>query len=127
MDFKKIKEQLSDRKPISFLKIILSQPSEKDSIFTFSQTIENQFETNVNYLLSEETVSPEELSSWKKNGFLVVAQTIDGDYIAGIEKQTFVIPVSLYKSDIETYDLTLSDFFISYSEGKIKSQILPKI
>ncbi|MGX7150597.1 hypothetical protein [Enterococcus ureasiticus] len=125
MNFEKIKRQLTETDPQSFLTAVLENVQDKDSTVIFSQTVEEQFEQNVQYLASDETISLDDLSIWKEHGFLVVAQTIDGDYIAGTMEQTFVIPVSLYKSDIESYDLFLSDFFIAYTNRTIHSQILP--
>lgn len=126
MNFKKIKRQLTETDPQLFLAKVLQNQQDETSTIIFSQTIEKQFEQNVQYLSSDETVSLDDLSNWKEHNFLVVAQTIDGDYIAGTTKQTFVIPMSLYKSDIESYDLFLSDFFIAYENGSIHSSILPK-
>ncbi|MBO0473216.1 hypothetical protein IGL98_001551 [Enterococcus sp. DIV0840] len=127
MNFKKIKRQLTETDPQSFLTSVLENAQDEDSTVIFSQTVEEQFEQNVQYLASDETISLDDLSIWKEHGFLVVAKTIDGDYIAGTMEQTFVIPVSLYKSDIESYDLFLSDFFIDYTNGIINSEILPKM
>lgn len=126
MDFQKINEELGDTRPITFLNKVLNQPTELDPFFIFSQEIEATFEKNVAYLLADETISNQELLSWKKKNFLVVAQTIDGDYIAGTEEQTLIIPASLYKSDIETFDMTLGDFFTHYTDGTLPSKILPK-
>lgn len=126
MNFKKIKRQLTETDPQLFLAKVLQNQQDETSSIIFSQTIEKQFEQNVQYLSSDKTVSLDDLSNWKEHNFLVVAQTIDGDYIAGTTKQTFVIPMSLYKSDIESYDLFLSDFFIAYENGSIHSSILPK-
>ncbi|MGM0217413.1 hypothetical protein [Enterococcus sp. AZ126] len=126
MNFKKIKRQLTEADPQLFLAKVLQNQQDETSTIIFSQTIEKQFEQNVQYLSSDETVSLDDLITWKDHHFLVVAQTIDGDYIAGTTKQTFVIPMSLYKSDIESYGLFLSDFFIAYENGSIHSSILPK-
>lgn len=125
MDFKKINEHLIDNQPTTFLNAVLAQTTEKDAFFIFSQASESQFEQNLQYLLSDETISLQELLNWKIKGFLIVAQTIDGDYVAGTESQTFIIPVSLYKSDIEIYDMPLGEFFSNYSRGTINSTILP--
>lgn len=126
MDYGKIKAQLVNRSPKAFLTAVINYP-ETDDFFTFSQTINNQFKENCAFLASEETISENDLLSWQKKDFLVVAQTIDGDYIAGTKKQTMVIPTSLYKSDLEYFPLPLCDFFITYYKGKISSKILPNI
>lgn len=126
MNFQKIKEELIDTNPSCFLMTVLENEQEEDNTIVFSQVLEEQFEQSIRYLASEETISLDDLSSWKERGFLVVAQTIDGDYIAGTSEQTFVIPVSLYKTDIETYHLPLPDFFIAYTNHTIVSSILPK-
>ncbi|WP_086313453.1 hypothetical protein A5821_000956 [Enterococcus sp. 7F3_DIV0205] len=126
MDFPTIKDQLTESDPQSFLTAVLENEQDEESAIIFSQTLEEQFEQNVQYLASDETISSDDISNWKQKEFLVVAQTIDGDYIAGTTEQSFVIPVSLYKEDIETYDLFLSDFFIAYTSGTLNSSILPK-
>ncbi len=126
MDFQKIKEELTKTDPQIFLSTVLENEQDKDSTIIFSQTLEAQFEETIQYLASDETISLDDLSLWQEHGFLVVAQTIDGDYIAGTNEQTFVIPVSLYKTDIEVYDLFLSDFFIAYFNNSLTSSILPK-
>lgn len=126
MDFQKIKEELTKTDPQIFLSTVLENEQDEDSTIIFSQTLEAQFEEKIQYLASDETISLDDLSLWQEHGFLVVAQTIDGDYIAGTNEQTFVIPVSLYKTDIEVYDLFLSDFFIAYFNNSLTSSILPK-
>ncbi|MGX7244309.1 hypothetical protein ACWOC1_05615 [Enterococcus quebecensis] len=127
MDFKKIKEEYSGTNPEEFLTTVLKTEQGNDDAIIFSQTLEEQFEVNVDCLATDETITLEDISRWKEDSFLVVAQTIDGDYIAGTPNQTFVIPVSLFKIDIETYDLFLSDFFIEYINGALNSSILPQI
>lgn len=127
MDFKQIKEQTHVLDPKEFLTTVLTYEQKEDDVIIFSQTIEERFEQAITYLSSESTISLKDLTQWKENNFLVVAQTIDGDYIAGNISQTFIIPVSLYKADIETYELFLSDFFVDYSSGLIDSTILPTV
>lgn len=126
MDFYKIKKQITEPNPQTFLTTLLRTEQSEDSSIIFSQNAEEHFEQAISYLASDETISLKDVVEWQKDRFLVVAQTIDGDYIAGTVNQTFIIPVSLYKSDIETYDLFLSDFFIEYTEGTIESTVLPK-
>lgn len=126
MDFYKIKKQVTEPNPQTFLTTLLRTEQSEDSSIIFSQNAEEHFEQAVSYLASDETISLKDVVEWQKDLFLVVAQTIDGDYIAGTVNQTFVIPVSLYKSDIETYNLFLSDFFTAYTEGTIESTVLPK-
>lgn len=125
MDFRLIHEQLIERTPHGFLTAVLATEQEEDASIIFSSDLEEQFEQSVAFLSSAETLTLDDLKEWQANEFLVVAQTIDGDYIAGTKDQTFVIPVSLYTSDIESFDLFLSDFFIDYSTQKIHSSILP--
>lgn len=126
MDFYRIKKQVTELNPQTFLTTILRIEQSEDSSIIFSQNAEEHFEQAISYLASDDTISLKDVVEWQKDRFLVVAQTIDGDYIAGTVNQTFVIPVSLYKSDIETYDLFLSEFFIAYTEGTIESTVLPK-
>ena len=118
MDFEQLKETLPDAKPQTFLQAILSQPQEEDAELTFSEEIDEQFVENCKFLASPE--------HWREQEFLVVAQSLDGDYLAGTLEQTFVIPSSLYKEDIEQFDKQLIDFFIAYENKEITSAILPK-
>ncbi|MGG7017675.1 UNVERIFIED_CONTAM: hypothetical protein P3E19_30720, partial [Pseudomonas aeruginosa] len=67
------------------------------------------------------TISETDVEHWRKQEFLVVAQSLDGDYLAGTLEQTFVIPSSLYKEDIEQFDKQLIDFFIAYENKEITS------
>ncbi|EOL45996.1 hypothetical protein [Enterococcus caccae] len=126
MDFQEIKKELTENNPHSFLETVFENEQDENSPIIFSHTLEEQFEQAIQYLASDDTISLDDLSNWKESGFLVVAQTIDGDYIAGTNEQTFVIPVSLYKADIESYQLKLPDFFIAYTNKTIISSILPK-
>lgn len=113
MDFEQLKETLPDAKPQTFLQAILSQPQEEDAELTFSEEIDEQFVENCKFLASPETISETDVEHWRKQEFLVVAQSLDGDYLAGTLEQTFVIPSSLYKEDIEQFDKQLIDFFIA--------------
>lgn len=126
MNFQTIKERVIDTHPQSFLTAVLENKQDDDSTIIFSQLIEEQFEQNVQYLASDETISLTDIAQWTENEFLVVGQTIDGDYIAGTTTQTFVIPISLYKSDMEIYNLFLTDFFIDYTNKLVSSVLLPK-
>ena len=107
MDFEQLKETLPDAKPQTFLQAILSQPQEEDAELTFSEEIDEQFVENCKFLASPETISETDVEHWRKQEFLVVAQSLDGDYLAGTLEQTFVIPSSLYKEDIEQFDKQL--------------------
>lgn len=127
MNFQEIKDQLTETDPHHFLTAVLENEQDEESTIIFSQTIEQQFEQNAQYLSSDDTIALADIARWKELGFLVVAQTIDGDYIAGTTEQTFVIPVSLYTSDIETFELFLTDFFIAYLNGTIHSTLLPSL
>ena len=48
------------------------------------------------FLASPETISETDVG-WREQEFLVVAQSLDGDYLAGTLEQTFVIPSSLQR------------------------------
>lgn len=126
MDFEQLKETLPDAKPQTFLQAILSQPQEEDAELTFSEEIDEQFVENCKFLASPETISETDVEHWREQEFLVVAQSLDGDYLAGTLEQTFVIPSSLYKEDIEQFDKQLIDFFIAYENKEITSAILSK-
>ena len=73
-----------------------SQPQEEDAELTFSEEIDEQFVENCKFLASPETISETDVEHWREQEFLVVAQSLDGDYLGTLE-QTFVIPSSLTK------------------------------
>ena len=127
MDFKKIQTLLTERDPYSFLTLAIAEEQEDDPFFIFQTDIEKTLETNIQFLTSAETLSLDELTYWKEHDFLVVCQTIDGDFIGGNLDETFIIPQSLYKTDIEIFPFFLSDFFVAYEQGKIGSIILPAV
>lgn len=93
-------------------------------LFT-GQTGCKQWLENVDYLASSQTVSRELIEKWQTEGdFQFIGQTIDGDYLVATKVWVRVIPVSLYQSDIEKYQLNLADFFLRYLDGELPSQIL---
>ena len=62
---------------------------------------------------------------------LTFSEEIDEQFVENCKflaspEQTFVIPSSLYKEDIEQFDKQLIDFFIAYENKEITSAILPK-
>lgn len=126
MDIIKIEKQLHNRTAKDFLAAVLSTNQSKDALIYFSNQINEQFKQNATYLASKETLSLQMITSFETAGGLVVGQTIDGDYIAGDNHQTLVIPVSLYVADIEVFPLFLLDFFKAYTAGKIHSTLLPQ-
>ncbi|WP_086347267.1 hypothetical protein [Candidatus Enterococcus clewellii] len=128
MNFRDILEKNDVHDPHSFLQLMITeQQEEEDPFFVFQPDIEQKFETNLQFLASEETLSEEDYQYWKETDFLIVCQTIDGDFIGGNTDETFVIPSSLYKKDIEIYPLFMSSFFASYEAGEIESKILPAV
>ena len=127
MDFNEVNQQLTHRTPQAFLDLMQEQTQEDNPYFIFDSAIDQTFEINVQYLESPETLTTAELTALKRDGFLVVCQTIDGDFIGGTLEETLIIPQSLYKSDIESYPHFLSDFFAQYEQGLITSPLLPKV
>lgn len=116
--------------PESFLQALeKEQIQEIGGYWLFTgQAGEKQFEKNLNYLASSETISPTDYQNWQKEtDFHFIAQTIDGDYLVASKEQIRFIPVSLYREDLETYSLTLGEFFQAYFNGKLVSKIIPKI
>lgn len=93
-----------------------------DDYFLLDQErIVRLFNTNVEELQSEITLTPGYFDADTK----VVAMTIDGDFILANNHRTYVVPKSLIKADIETYDLPLIGFFVKYEEQQLNSTILP--
>lgn len=126
IDIVNIEQQMHARTAKAFLAAVLSTKQPNETFIYFSDQINEDFKQNAAYLASERTLSSQMIASFEAANGLVVGQTIDGDYIAGNNYQTLIIPASLYISDIETYNLFLLDFFKAYSAGEIDSAILPK-
>lgn len=127
MTFEKIKQSLPDNRPLSLLKVLEQNGiTNYDELLIFKNA-DQPFREAVRFLASPETIAAADLTQWSAVDCHVIAQTIDGDYLAGTESVTFVIPSSLYKSDIERYDLPLIDFLIQYTSGQLSSKILPQI
>lgn len=55
---------------------------------------------------------------------VLLAQTIDGDYLIGKGKEVLVVDKSLDKNMVETYKGTFIGFLKDYLQGNIKSNIL---
>lgn len=54
----------------------------------------------------------------------VIAMTIDGDFICASDDTTWVMPKSLLLSDIETYSLSIDNFFKELLTDGLTSQII---
>lgn len=85
-----------------------------------------QLQQNAQFLASTATLSAEEIAAWEEAGFLVVAQTMDGDFIGADTERTRVIPSSLYQSDIEVYELPIVPFFQQIDQGTLHSNYIPE-
>lgn len=125
MNFKKIKSQLPEQTGQAFLATVRNKPQEADNFFVFEEHAKQAFERSIDFLASPETLTPADIEAYQQEGFLLIAQTIDGDYIASTADKVLVIPVSLYKKDIEVYSMPITDFFIQFEEGTLHSAILP--
>lgn len=117
----KLKQLLTSSDPHCFLQAVAQcQMQEYEEYFLFATPKrERDFISAVDFLSSPETFSLSDYQNW-----VLIAQTIDGDYLLANDQQTMILPVSLYRSDIEMIDLPIVDFFIRYDEGKIQSHIL---
>lgn len=84
--------------------------------------INRLFKTNLEELASEITLTP---TDFDLEVVKVVAMTIDGDFILASDSQVFVVPNTMVKADVETFDMPVIDFFVSYEEHTLSSSIIP--
>lgn len=127
MTFEEIKQNLPDNRPRTLLQTFTQHGLTNYQELLIFGDYDQAFQKAVRFLASPETVSESDLAQWAAADFHVISQSIDGDYVAGTESETLIIPSSLYKNDIEHYQLPLIDFLIQYTEGQISSKILPII
>lgn len=117
----KLKQLLPSTDPKCFLQAAAQcQMKEYEDYFFFATPKrERDFLAAIHFLASPETFSVSDYQKW-----VLIAQTIDGDYLLADDQQTMILPVSLYRSDIELIDLPIVDFFIQYDNQQIQSNIL---
>ena len=122
----KLKQLLPSTDPEKFLQSLAQlQITEYEKYFIFSTPRQERlFFESITYLASPETFSFDQLQLKSENPWKLICQTIDGDYLLARKEETMVLPVSLYKTDIEIYPYTIVDFFIAYDNGEIPSRIL---
>ena len=84
--------------------------------------IKRLLQQNIAALASDITVTAADLADKH-----VVAMTIDGDFILASDSETLVLPRTLVKADLETFDVPVLTFFIQYETGQLPSNILPDV
>lgn len=87
----------------------------------------DEFKSEVEILESEETVDLLMLFEWVNDGFEIIGQSIDGDYLAATNSQVMIIPEDMHRVDIEYYDMDVPHFFFNFFTGKIHSKIFPPL
>lgn len=127
MDFQTLKNKLPDSTGQTFLTYVRNESIEDADFFNFQANAESNFLQAIEFLASPETFSKADLEKLQEKNFLLLAQTIDGDYIACTDEAVLVLPISLYKTDIENFNLSAIDFFIEFENGKLQSSILPSV
>jgi hypothetical protein len=78
-------------------------------------------------ILEEESIEDFREILFFSGGGLVIARSLDGDFVAGTRNETCVWTKDLFVPLSENYPLPLIDFLIQYEHGKIASHILPII
>lgn len=86
-----------------------------------------EFKSEVELLETDETIDLLMLFGWVIDGLEIIGQSIDGDYLAGTNKQTMIIPEDMHREDIEFYDMDVPHFLYKYLMGEIESKIFPKL
>lgn len=94
-----------------------------DEFFLLDQDrINRLFKSNLEELASDITLTPEDIDLETTK---VVAMTIDGDFVLGSDSQVVVVPNTMVKADVETFDMPVIDFFVNYEEQTLQSAIIP--
>ncbi len=124
--WKELKEELVSFQPNIFLQFIeKKQITNFQEFFLFATSAMNDnFNKAIVYLSSEQTLTLNEWKKLQKKGFFLIAITIDGDYLLADAEQTVLMPVSLIKSDAESFSFPVIDFFIHFEEKTLTSPIL---
>lgn len=88
----------------------------------------DEFKSEVEVLESEETVDLLMLFGWVNDGFEIIGQSIDGDYLAATNSMVMIIPEDMHRTDIEYYDnMDVPNFLFKFLMGEITSKIFPPL
>lgn len=121
MLFESLKEKSNTNHPTEILAYLKGQ-SIKDYngylLFNLDHKEETFFK-NLSFLADESTWTKEGL-----DGQVLIAQTIDNDYLFATESSVTVIPYSFNKLDSEIFDLSIWDFLIAFEEKTLETSIL---
>lgn len=119
--YQKLQALAKTNEPNEFLEILRSENISNDNDYLlFNLTNKDDtFYQNLIFLADEDIWTKEELMSK-----ILIAQTIDNDYILADSVSVLVIPYSLNKKDSETFPLSIWEFLIQFEEKKIDSAIL---
>lgn len=122
--FKEIQKNLKNPSPSE-----LTNYLERHKLLTFQDYLlfngPSNFYNALEALVSEITLTPAEINSLEnEHGFKIIAQTIDGDFLAATTEETWVISKNLIVADIERFPYPILDFLVNYEQGTIESKIL---
>ena len=121
MLFEFLKEKSNTNNPdevLAYLKEESIQDYNGYLLFNLDQKEETFFK-NLSFLADESTWTKEALERQ-----VLIAQTIDNDYLFATESSVTVIPYSFNKQDSEIFDLPIWDFLIAFEEKKLETSIL---
>lgn len=121
MLFKSLKEKSNTSHPteiLTYLKERSIQDYNGYLLFNLDQKEETFFK-NLSFLADESTWIKEDL-----DGQVLIAQTIDNDYLFATKSSVTVIPYSFNKQDSEIFDLPIWDFLIAFEEKTLETSIL---
>lgn len=90
-------------------------------LFNLNERYTKKFLKTLTVLHDDDVWTVEEL---KKENMMLVAQTIDMDYILSSEIQTLVIPISGYTNDSEWFDMPIGSFLYHWHHHDLSSHIL---
>ncbi|MGM0124406.1 hypothetical protein IGI37_001783 [Enterococcus sp. AZ194] len=100
-----------------FLRWLTSQgPEEWEELVFLPQ--DQPLKQSLHMLHSPLTLSIEEYERWLADGGLLLARTIDGDYIGEKQKQTYYLPRSLVKEDLQIKNLTFLELLRAYEASQ---------
>lgn len=125
--FEKLKQIIPTNDPAALLSILEEEGIEDFREILFFSDWDREVLEVSRVLHSPNSLSDAELVRFFSRGGLVIARSLDGDFVAGTRNETYVWTKDLFVPLSENYPLPLIDFLIQYEHGKIASHILPII
>lgn len=118
-------KQHLDLTPQALLASLEEQDMTELEDFLFFDNFNDLVLKNAEFLKSPETLNPTTLTEIFEKGGIVLARSIDGDFLLGfLEKETWVLPTSFNLKDIEKFPLSPQEFLITWLNHDSPSHII---